>query len=388
MLRRAVLAMPAAFLVSSAALLGCGTQRTNPGASASSAATIPAQTMAVTPAPTDGTDLPAKLVGTWFGASKAMPGLASGSGSVLLLDVSSFRIVSPSHQDEPLLGGRAAVADSRLVVRAEGPANGPCDANLVGMYAFELSASGETLTVTTSADPCAERAAALPDVWRRADCRLVPPTCLGVLDAGVYGSQYVRPVLGGKAWAPAYGGLTFDVPAGWANHADWPFSYGLSLAADYEAMSGDQTEPDTKLTVLTQVQAPSTSTPCGGQPDPAIPSRTRDIERFLRSVPGLGVAPHSPLRITVTGDGWTGIRLGLRLNASEAHGCGGEPIIEYLIAGGHEGYGIAAGEAQTLILVDVGTDEVVAIRIEAPDDEALRVFTEAAMPIIETFRFK
>jgi hypothetical protein len=380
--------MPTFLLVICAVVLGCGGQQPAPTPAASSGPSSAPPTVAATPVPTDGASLPATLVGTWFGTSKTIPGLASGTGSVLLLDAGSFNIVAPSHQDESLLGGRAALADSTLVVRAEGPAHGPCDATQVGTYAFDLSASGETLTVTASADPCAERAAALPDVWRRADCRLVPITCLGLLDAGAYGSEYVRPVLAGKAWAPAYGSLTFEVPNGWANHADWPFSYGLSLAADYQAMSGDATEPDTKLTVLTQVRAPSAATPCGGQPDPAIPARARDIERFIRSVPGLHVAPHSPLQIKVTGVGWTGISLGLTLYASEAHGCDGEPIVEYLVAGGHEGYGIAAGEIQRLILIDVGADEVVAVRLEAPGDQALDALTQAAMPVIESFQFK
>jgi len=337
--------------------------------------------------------LPASLQGKWFGQSKTLAGLSAGAGTVLELGAGSLKISQSNLQDRTLLADGASIVDGLLVVHAATPAEDGCATDLLGTYRYSLSASGESLTLATASDECAERSAVVPDVWRRIDCRVGQPTCMGKLDAGVYGSQSVRPILGGAEWTPAYGGVTFTVPDGWANDSDWPSSFGLSLATDFEKTSPEQTDPSPRMQIWTQIAAASLATPCGGKVDPSVPRTAADIAAFLQTVPGLLVEPgptfHPPFGF---GGGpvppWPGTDVLLSVNPSKAPKCGDEILVEYMNSGGGEGLGIAPGEAQHLLLIDVGPDEVLAIRVEARDAARLNAFDETAMGVALSMSFK
>ena len=88
--------------------------------------------------------------------------------------------------------------------------------------------AAEPLTITEEGDACGARAGAVAGTWWLMGCTIADDGCLGLLDAGTYKSQYIAPhVDPGAEWSPVFGGLTFTVPAGWANAADWPETFDL-----------------------------------------------------------------------------------------------------------------------------------------------------------------
>jgi hypothetical protein len=337
--------------------------------------------------------LPTGLQGRWFGQPKALAGLSAGVGTVLELDSRSLKVSQSDQQEQALLAADASIVDGLLAVHAVVPGEGGCATDRPGKYRYALSASGESLTLTAVSDECAARSAALPDVWRRIDCRVGQSTCLGKLDAGVYGSQFVRPILGGAQWAPAYGAVTYTVLEGWANDSDWPSSFGLSLAGDFEKTSPAQTDPSPRLQVWTQIAAADLSAPCSGRPDPSVPRTAAGIVAFLHTVPGLVIQPGPTIGPPFGPGGgarpaWDGIDVLLSVDAATAPKCGDETLVEYMNAAGTEGLGIAPGEAQHLLLTDVGPNEVLAVRLEAGDAASLSAFDGPAMGVIVSMTFR
>ena len=104
----------------------------------------------------------------------------------------------------------------------DGCANGD-----VGLYTWSLSPSDRILTIVANSDDCSTRQSAVPGVWFREQCDVVDDSCLGSVDAGTYRSQYFAPFEPGASWEPDYGALSYTVPEGWANTADWPDSFNI-----------------------------------------------------------------------------------------------------------------------------------------------------------------
>src|SRR4029079_18287303 len=99
---------------------------------------------------------PSSLVGTWFGPGRDVPGIVGGSGSRLLITDTGVAFGTPNDQGRTLLSAELAgsVADTLTVPSGLGT----CAETGTGTYQWNLSASGTVLAVTSSGDPCAERA--------------------------------------------------------------------------------------------------------------------------------------------------------------------------------------------------------------------------------------
>ena len=348
--------------------------------------------ISVTPAPSPtfdvGTLLPTALQARWFGGPRTLAGLGEGAGTTLLLRQAVVQpgvlsVTQSNQQADALLGGTVSLVNGRIqVTKGNGPA--PCADTDVGSYAYSLSLSGETLTISDPQDPCAIRQAAIAGTWWRSDCKLAQTTCLGQLDAGTYGSQYIRPLLGGAAWTPLFGGLTFTVPDGWANDADWPSSFSLSRSSDFAQAPTGEGSP--QVVVLSQVQAAGqgaarcTSTAASG-----VAVNAAAVIANLRTVPGLIVSKTQQLTI----DGHPAVMVDVSVDAATVVGCAdsGEKIVEFLLFGG-EGYAIGGTAVYRQIFIDLGPGDLVAISIEADDAVALGSFYPEISPIIDTFRFK
>ena len=330
----------------------------------------------VSPPGESGVPLPASLQHLWLGGHHDIGGIVTGAGTVISFDATSFH-ASQSNGESSLLGSKAAVAgDGSLLLSG----TIGCPGGGTGRYTWTLSASGRQLSITSAVDTCSARQTALVGEWQLNACRAPKDYCLGDMVAGAYSSQYVRPRLGSVSWSPLYGGLTFTVPDGWANDSDWPNSFGLTPAADFEATSASEPDPARRIIVLTQVVPASQATPCSGQPQSGVAPTADAMVAWLRSVPGLVVGPSQPLTV----DGLPAIAVDLRLDPATAPRCDTEQLVEYIHSGG-DGYGIGASDGRRVVFVALG-GELVAIQIEA-DQARFDAFASAAMPIIATFHF-
>jgi len=347
----------------------------------------PSQGPTATPAPSPtlaaGAPLPQALQARWFGGGRALSGLQAGVGTVLRLDPLTFKVAQANQQDTTLFGGAAASVNGRIKVeRGSGPALA-CGTD-IGSYAYDVSASGQTLTISDPLDSCAIRQSTLDGTWWRIDCKVGQTTCLGAMDAGTYGSQYIRPLLGGEVWTPKYGGLTFTVPDGWANDADWPTSFSLSRLADFQRSPTGEGSP--RLEVLTQVRAEAQGADrCGNAAAPGVATTASAVISYARGIPGLVVSKSHQLTI----DGHLATWVDLSVDAGTVKACAGsgDKIVGFMVTGG-EGFAIGIPSVYRMIFVDLGGSDLLAIAVEAPDQTTVASFFQEVLPIIESFHFE
>jgi hypothetical protein len=368
-----VVAVGGAMLLGQSVILGPGTSvATPPGASPSPSSAAAA--------------VPTELQNRWLGGHRDI--VQADAGTTILLGAARFEVTQSNSADDPAMTGAASAAGAGQVRLEATSTTGGCNVGDVGLYAWSVSSSGRVLTITPVQDDCAARAATVPGTWWRNDCRYAEAFCLGELDPGTYQSQYVTPLRSPtEAWEPMFGGLTYTVPAGWANNADFPSTFGLSPASVFDETSAAQPEPFSKVFVITNVVAAAQGElACSATPDPAVEETAEAIANWVAGIPHLFESSEiTPISI----GGLTGVYVDLMVPelAGEGAPCG-ERLVEYLVSAEH-GYAIANDERQRLILLDTPQGGVLAIRIEVDDTRAqFDPFAAEAMPIIESFRFE
>jgi hypothetical protein len=330
-------------------------------------------------APTAGGLLPVELRSRWFGGHRDLVEL--DKGSTLLFAANSFELSASNQWDSVhlLRSSASAVGDGQLSLETTTDGNG-CQIGDVGLYSWSLSPSGWTLTITADSDDCTARSAAVPGDWWLAGCS--NQLCLGKLDAGTYGSQYFAPLLDpGAAWEPAFGGLTYTVPEGWANSADGPDNFELVPASEMPPVA--ETDRRRNIGIFRQPTAMTQDKPCSDTVLPGVGRTVDDLATWLGTVEGLIATAPTPITI----DGHQGKWLDLRRNPTWTKTCAGsgaDSLVTFLNPG------IAVGEDQRvrLILLDLGGGDVVATGIWTRDQATLDAFIPEAMPVIESFTFK
>jgi hypothetical protein len=362
----------------------------------------PSQAPTATPlsAPTRGTGapLPAQLQARWFGGTRTLAGLEAGAGTVLRLEPGTFKVAQANQQDATLFGGAASSLDGRIEIqRGSGPAL-TCGTD-IGSYAYSLSTSGQTLTLSDARDSCAIRRSTLVGTWWRIDCKGSQdpgdaPACLGLMDAGTYGSQYWIPTLasGQTDWTPRYAGVTFTVPDGWANFADWPNWFGLGRGADFAGLAKGEWTPDF-VELVTNAMAESQATPCSNTPASGVGNTPGSVVRFIGGLSSLQVT--TPTAITI--DGKAGLTMDIVVSKQPTKLCGGtDAVVEFVLG---EPWipptenpdvstdGMRVGEKQRLILIDAGGGVTTAVIIHVADASRFDTFVSEAMPIVQSMHF-
>ena len=346
------------------------------------------------------TSVPIGLRSRWFGGTRPVSGLEPGAGASLVFQSDTFGVSQSNRQDVVLYASTASVGGDGTL-RLETTATRPdCNLGDVGTYPWKLSPGGQTLTIDPGIDTCASRLAALPGIWWSVDCK-AGDICLGNLDAGTYGAEYIDPLLAADAygsWAPRYGALSFTVPDGWANSADWPSTFRLTPTPDY-ALETKDGPPDGvyhEVMVFTQPAAAVQDGSCKNKLEPGV-SRTVDgLVAWLGKLPSIATTAATPITI----GGHAGRMLDVTIDPAWKTTCPGEtkPLAQYLIPAGvrPDDYGVAIfpGERQRLILMDLGKGDVLGIVIDdrndsaAPDASRFDALVAAAMPVIRSFTFK
>jgi hypothetical protein len=260
---------------------------------------------------------------------------------------------------------------------------GTCATGDIGRYSWSLSESGRVLTITAQEDDCPLRLASVPGTWWQMGC--TDPggdTCLGDLDAGTYGSQFITPRTDpGAEWSSDFGALTYTVPDGWANNADYPRTFSLMPSSDYATVTGDAPDLDASIFLFAQPVAISQDPPCTDTPQAGV-DRTVDAEMdWVRQLPGLVATKPVPIAIDGNRGAWTDL-------AVDSGWVGECDVLEYLIPSNDEAVAIAGTERQRLILLDLSEGDVLGIRIFSRDPGRFEAFVDEAMPIIQSFRFE
>jgi hypothetical protein len=327
--------------------------------------------------------IPADLRYRWMGSHRDVPGIEPLAGTTIIFSDADFALTQSNGIEHELLRSAASPIEGgslRLELTADA---GTCATGDIGRYAWSLSESGRVLTITAQEDDCALRLASVPGTWWRMGCKDPSgDTCLGDLDAGTYRSQFTTPRTDpGAEWSSDFGALTYTVPDGWANNADYPRTFSLMPSRDYATVTGDAPDVDASIFLFAQPVAISQDPPCTDTPLAGV-DRTVDAEMdWVRQLPGLVATKPVPIEI----DGNDGVWTDLVVDSAWVGEC---EVLEYLIPSDDEAVGIAGTERQRLILLDLGDGDVLGIRIFSRDPGRFEAFVDEAMPIVQSFRFE
>jgi hypothetical protein len=323
--------------------------------------------------------VPSALQATWMGAHRGL--VAPEAGSLLFFDQSTFSLAQSAGSSAQMLKSTAStVGDGKIRLESSVAAD-TCNKGDVGTYAWSLNRSGRILTVTEEQDACPTRAGAISGTWWLRDCPLTDDNCLGAVDAGTYKSQFITPRLNpGGTWSPFFGAVTYTVPDGWANSADWPESFELEPVSELPPV--DPNNRSRQIGLNTQPSAMSQDKPCSDTVQPGVTRTVDALVTWVATVPGL--VTMAPTAITI--DGNSGQWLDIRIDPAWKKTCGGPvatPIVTYMMPG----TGIMGTERERLILLDLGDGDVLQILVWTKDQATFDTFIPEAMPIIQSFTF-
>lgn len=363
---------------------GVGAPTTSPSASAVSPSGSPA---AMVP-------LPDALRARWMGSERPVPGILSSAGTVLNLTAASAFITQSAPSDAHFLDSVASnVGDGQFRLETVVTGGGACSKGDIGLYSWSVSTRGRILSVTEVRDDCSTRLAAVPGVWWLEACKNAQNYCLGDLDAGAYKSQYITPRLdagAGALWAADYGALTYTVPDGWANSADFPERFSLTPSADYALAEVGAEDGAHRIDLHRQYAASAQNADCTSEELTSVPRTVNGLVNWIHGLPSL--TSSAPTAITI--DGHAGQWLDVGVSPSWKASCPGEtkPIALFLTETGSspagDSFAIVAGDRVRLIFLDLGDGDIVMVDIYGPDVASFDGLVAQALPIIQSFHFE
>ena len=330
-----------------------------------------------------GSELPAALQHPFIGPLRTVDELPAGNVSQLEFTARSFVYHNGTSE---LLRSVVGLEGDELVLRS-GTNSVGCDPGTEGRYPVSTSPGGSTLTIAPGSDDCAPRLAVLPGTWQRSDCTNRDNWCLGIVEAGTYSSQYFDPDAPTEnAARPSYGRLTWTVPDGWANSADWPGMYEIMRASSYAAggVNEGAVTPDV-ITLLARASAARLHAGCAEEAEPGIGTDRAALAGWLSSHPGL-VVTQQPV---VTIDGLEATVLDVAMATDWTESCGDTDafIAAPLFYGGYH-WAIGANDRMRIVLLDLPSGMTVVITIDVEDVTTFDAFMIDAMPIVESFDFQ
>ncbi len=340
------------------------------------------------------TPVPAELQSMWVGAPRTIAGLLTSNRYRFELKQDRFRFPF-DNLTQGQLPATASIADGNVLRLTSIDTTGGCSVGDVGTYAWTMSSSGTRLTTTLVNDACATRASAVPGDWSRVGCKNLDDGCLGdLVDAGTYPSQYFTPRLAaGASWLPQWGALTYTVPAGWANSADWPNSFVLTPSDAY-AVEGPQGQPDGSYREVAAYRLPYAISQDAACTDPAVPGVTASVDGLIAYIRGLkSVVTTTPASMNIDGHQakWIDVKIAPSWTKTCPGAPNGAPVAPLLGSGDsngdHSGIGVGGAERLRLVFVDVG-GQVALVVVDSSDPTRFDDLAARAMPIIESFKFK
>jgi len=304
------------------------------------------------------------------------PAPAGEDRSTLTFDDASF-----NYNGNLLRSSAATAGPTRIRLVSENVAGG-CAVGDEGLYDWS-STPGETkVTFTLVSDDCDARSAVVPGEWLRSNCADDSDNCIGPLEAETYASVSIDPwVAAGEAWRPRYGAVTYTVPAGWENPADWPSEYKLKPLG---------TQVDAGIYLSSEVWPIKQDDPCVFAPDGTILRTASEMVAYLEGLPGL--APIQAEAVTI--GGLSGYRLDLSIDPTWTDTCPfsqGQPVRPIYGDGdpSEDGFSWNAGPGAPMRnwFLDLGRNRSLWIDIEAPDSATYDGLIDEATAIVESMEF-
>ena len=256
-----------------------------------------------------------------------------------------------------------------------------CEKGDVGTYTYTLSAGENRMTVTPQADTCAARAAVLPGAWLRSACQNPDNFCLGPLEPGEYSSEYIDPfVKYGDPWQPRFGAISYTVPAGWANTADYPSEYAIARQGGGESDG---------IHIFSEIVIVSEETPCEEKPASKVGRGARAMADWLTRAPGVVATTPAP----VTVGGLSGFRVDVSMDPDWKETCPfsqgkpARPLFTDVDPGSGLHRGLDAATRMRLDLLDLGDGRTMIIDIEGSSKAVQDAQIAEATAIVESFEF-
>ena len=332
--------------------------------------------------PLAGAAVPEALRHRWMGGTNSL--VQTGAGSTLVIGAEGFAVAEATSGNAPVLtASAAATADDQIRLSTAG-LSARCDVGQAGTYTWSLSPSGRVLSFYAADDACATRDNAVRGTWWLMGCKDATDNCLGDLDAATYQSQsvnFAHP--GGASWAPEFGALTYRVPDGWANDADWPNRFDLTTQSAY-AQATPQTGTTEGIAIDADAHAEDQVRACSGVPTTAEQAPNAFLAYLRGSAPGLVVGTST----AITVDGRAGWYADLSLKDADVRPCDSDRVVEYLVTGNgpqRDYEAVVPGHRSRLILLP-GSSGLVAIVIDAEAARFDAVVAES-MPIVASLHF-
>ena len=243
----------------------------------------------------------------WMGSERPVPGILATAGTIINFTADDKFFITQSNLNENHFLNSIASSDGDGQFRLETPAaaGGPCSAGDIGRYSWSVAPSGRILTIVANSDACPTRLGAVPGTWWLEACRETGTNCLGDVEAGTYKSQYFTPRLdAGDSWTPDFGALSYTVPDGWVNSADWPERFTLTPSADWP--EGQAAPQNINLIELHwQYAANAQNAECTSAELTSVPRTASGLVEWLRSLASLAASAPTPSRsMGIPGNGW------------------------------------------------------------------------------------
>jgi hypothetical protein len=359
----------------------------------------PRASSAPTARPTIAPGIPPALQGIWMGSPRAIGDFEPSAGTFLSFDGDRLCISGRSYaQDCSIMLSTISIdaSELRLVTR---PGGQGCGADLVGRYRWHLSPGEDTLTIgppplpaaTRNSDACAARAEGVSGTWYRSVCVRLDDSCLGVLEAGRYPSQFLHARGEPGEYSPTdFGAVEYQVPEGWANSGDWPVLLSLTPAEDYSTENSRFGQAEGKyheLDVFAHPEPAAQNAECDGTVETALGSPTpAAFAAWISTQPAFETVDRGALTV----GGLPAVALDIRLASGFTGHCSGEADVsaDYLLLRDDPGRGftprLRGAEVHHLILVDLGGGELLAIVIDSSDPARFDSLAAASMPIVDS----
>lgn len=331
--------------------------------------------------------VPAALSYMWIGPQRAIPGMPTPERyrfelSAFVLDFPNdnfTQVVLESVASAPVPGELRLVTSDKTA---------GCTTGDEGRYGWSLSRGGVRLTLTTISDACATRAAALAGDWIRVACKDASDGCFGDLEAGTFSSQYLDPrIHAGDNWHPNFGAITYTVPGGWSNSSDWPKTFTLTPTPDY-GTGGPNAFHD--IDVYATPAATAQNAACSNEEQTSVKQTVAGLIDWVRSRPSLTVTAPTPVTIDGHQGQWVDVKIAPNWTTTCPDTPGPAAVFLMEAGSGTNGYswGIAPGELERIIFLDLGGGDVVLVGIDTTHADRWNDLVAQAMPIIQTLKFK
>jgi len=339
--------------------------------------------------------VPTRLQMAWIGAPRAISGMPHSDRYRFSLGPDTMSFVDDAYKVYALASDASSVpGTSNELTFVSRDTKGGCQVGDTGRYRWALSPGSTRLTLTALDEACANRQAALAGQWLRVACKDASDGCFGTLEAGTWPSQYVAPKADPTAtWKPDWGALTYDVPDGWANKADWPDTFTLTPAADYATVdaNGDYAGAFREINVFSHPAAALQNPACTPAEAKNVPPTVDGLIGYIRGLPGIKATAPTPVTI----NGAKGSFIDIQIAPDWQGSCLDDPGVRHAVYLTRQGVAqdayqldVRSGERHRMVFLDLGDGQVVGIQIVASDAAAFDDFAAQAMPVIESMTFK